>query len=362
MNAHENINEYIRSQMNICHKNGLDSCYKQVSDLFNTQFEYRSILQAFENTENYPEVFSRCHQVVHFIGQYAYKTNPDVRSLYQNGSSVCWGGFYHGVMEAYFTNNTYSDREQFILDIKNICGSESDYSARRLFAECLHGIGHAMMFVSNHDLLQALRWCDALTDIQSIRTCYGGVFMENSSSSTRTDSGHISNFIKDSDPLFPCNILEEKYLETCYQYQSSHFSQLTNYDLKKTVDLCLTVPTLYQPGCFMIIGSNQVGSTQETQIMAQNCALMPSFESEQECIRGVVSGLTGRYINQPNITKEFCNLVRDDHQKQCWINMGHGISDWSSDTSLTIRFCDMDNIAYTTWCKKGLDTLSSATQ
>ena len=358
INTGENESNYVRSQMTICYKNGSDVCYREVTSLLYAQFDYQTLLSALEGAQNYPEVFARCHAVTHFIGRSAYKTNPDIRNLYERGSPACWGGFYHGVIEAYFDERPYESEEQFARGIRNVCGSESDYSTPRFFHECLHGIGHAMMFVSDDNLPKSLRWCDKLPTNQKQGTCHGGVFMENSSSSTNTGSGHISKYIKNDDPLYPCDILEEKYLSICYQYQSSYFAQLVKHDWKKTGDLCLKVPKAYQLGCFRIIGSNQVGFTQDPKIMNQTCNSMPNSNAQDSCVLGVVSGLMGRYINKPNMAEQFCALVTNKHKQNCWTSIGSSLSSWSGDKSKVAHFCEINNEKHAAWCFEGLENVS----
>ncbi len=347
------IKNLVISEMTECNKTGLDECYENLAKKLYAEFDYKEIMLALSETENIPSVFSKCHELSHFIGRKAYKTTPNIKSLFEHASPACWGGFYHGVIEAYFDANPEDAKEKFAREIKDVCGKKEDYSVPRLFDECIHGIGHGVMFVTDNNLNQSLAWCDELPDEKVRNVCYGGVFMENSSSSTQTGSVGESEYLKEKDPLFPCNSLDEHYLKTCYQYQGSYFAFLAKWDLEKNADLCMLVPEKYRPGCFTIIGSNQVGGSQNVNEMKNTCDKMPDAY-KNDCVSGVVSGLTGRYINDPEKTLSFCSLVGYSFKQACFNQFGVALSSWSSDKKSLEKFCERKDFAEKVWCLEGL--------
>lgn len=352
-NPSVNADEMVISAMSVCYKTGTDDCYKNASEELYKKLGYKKLVLALETNQNVQEVFSRCHEVAHFVGRRAFEENPNIRDLYEHSSPACWGGFYHGVIESYFNVHPYKDPQEFVDRIKSVCGKVTDYSVPRLFSECTHGIGHGMMYVSDHDLLKSLKWCDELPDESSRTSCYGGVFMENSSSSTVTGSLHTSKYIKQDDPMYPCNILDKHYLNTCYQYQSSYFSQITHYDWDENAKLCLQVPEEYRSGCFMIIGSNQVGSTKNVEDMKNVCERMPN-DFKKDCVGGVVSGLTGRYMENSKITTDFCQMISPDLREVCFRQFGGGVSSWGTNKSSLYKYCNLGNNEYRAWCESGL--------
>ncbi len=352
----EDQNLYVRSQMMICYHNGLDDCYKDVADLFVNQFGYEAILGYFKDNEQFPEIFSRCHEVTHFIGRRAYEINSSVPDLYAHGNSACWGGFYHGVIEGYFgsknLNPNNSGDPRIAKEIINVCGKESDYTSPRFYSECVHGVGHAMMFITKADLPLSLSWCDKLNTLSDRVTCYGGVFMENSSSSTSID--HPSKYIKKDDSFYPCDSLGEKYLDTCYQYQSSYFAKLVNYNWSENAKICSEVPKSYQAGCFTVIGSNQVGSTQDILSMSKVCKAMPTASSKRQCVSGVISGLGGRYVLNTDKMVEFCNVVSSELSDICWISFGSAIRGWYPNISSAENLCKLKDTKKSFLCLSGL--------
>ena len=154
--------------------------------------------------------------------------------------------------------------------------------------------------------------------------------------------------------MYPCDALAQRYLEVCYQYQSSYFAQLTQYDWQKNAKLCQQVPILYQRGCFNIIGSNQVGSTQDYAKMQTACNLMPNINDVKICLLGVVDGLSGRYVGQVAKVSDFCLLLNSDVQKICYENLGRNILGWTSDHDKFASDCaELKKSKYVQWCLSG---------
>lgn len=336
------VNHTIRQELGICNANRLvDACFQASASKLLARWNYQVILTGLEQTEQYPEVFPRCHEFTHFLGRDTYSQIKNVGQLYSFHTSACHGGFYHGVIEGYFAAQHFSvaqaNDSQLAAQAQIVCGKPADYSVPRYYGECVHGIGHAMMYATNQNLPRSLGLCDSLsaTDRQ---TCYGGAFMENSSSSTSVD--HPTNYTKKDDPLFPCDTLASNYQETCYQYQSSYFAELTNSNWTEVAQLCLQVPTSYRDGCFTYIGTNQVGYTQDMSKIKTDCDSMPQANYQELCYQGVLISLGGRYVDQPQHMFNFCGLLDVASRPECYKKAGAIISTWSNTTSERIADCD----------------------
>ena len=352
----ENFDKYIRSQMHICFSNSVDerNCYKNVANLLGSQFDLPTILAGFTANEMSLEIFARCHEVTHYLGRKSYSETGAVAQSFEQCDGSCWGGCYHGVMEQYFDDRGFSstyttDTAGIKNELIRVCGTKEDYARPRVYSECLHGLGHAMMFITQANLPLSLTFCDSLKIKNERETCYGGIFMENSSSSTSED--HPTAYLRQDDAMYPCSILDEKYLKICYQYQSSYFMELSNRQWEGVVVLCHQVPEIYQAGCFQIMGSNQVGDTQDLEKARAVCNLIDEPKLERACITGVVSGLGGRYVGNPDFMIRFCSLVEEQHKERCYRQMGWGLASWSTDRTKQQTICDrMENTQYQNWC------------
>jgi len=240
-------------------------------------------------------------------------------------------------MEAYLKEKT--DQSGFDLNsqFSQICGKAEDYQKPLEYNECLHGMGHAAMFVTDMELKQSLKLCDTISDQQNKERCYTGVFMENSSSSTSSD--HASIYIKKDDPFYPCNSIDEKYQPLCWQYQSSYFSIISNQDWQKVAKFCLKIPTKYQDRCFRTIGTNQVGFTSFLETMKKDCDLMPSENFKNICVAGVVSSLSYRFVGDMQKMIDFCELSDSQNKESCFKQIGNGVLDWDKNKDVARKEC-----------------------
>lgn len=351
-------NEYVRSQMRICYEaGGKDDCYKQVAQLFSEQFGLKKTLELFQKNEVYPEIYARCHETTHYLSRNEYKKTGSIASVYDQCDSTCHGGCYHGVLEQHIKEKNLALAGLY-KEFPKVCGKLQDFSSPLVFNECLHGLGHAAMFVRDMEVPESLSLCEALEVQEAKERCWSGVFMENSSSSTNSD--HPGRWVKKDDPLFPCNALPEKYSKLCYRYQSSHFALITNHNWTETANLCLKVSQNYQDECFRTIGTNQVGFTQNPSLMRKNCSLMPNAHFEEICLQGVISSFAYRFVGDDTLMTNFCSGVSANYQEGCFKQMGTSVIDWSPDKKQAVALCEqITNAQFSSWCKNGINNFVS---
>lgn len=344
-------NLYIKNQLKRCFDiGGRDGCYKEAARVLFDNFGLKKTLGFLKDNENEKEVYARCHEVTHYLSRLEYEKQKSISKVYAQCDSTCHGGCYHGTLEAYLKEEQNSQRFNLSSQFPKVCGKLEDYQKPLEYYECLHGMGHAAMFVTEMELKESLSLCDTYSILGERERCYSGVFMENSSSSTSFD--HASVYLDKDDPLYPCNILEEKYQALCWQYQSSYFSIINEQDWQKVADLCLKVPETYQDMCFRTVGTNQVGFTQDLAVMKKDCEVMPTEQFQDICVLGVVSSLAYRFVGDMDKMVNFCNLVDQNHKETCFKQIGSGLLDWSADKNLAIKNCQkIKDSQNENWCR-----------
>ena len=338
--SNEQADTYVQQMMGICYQNGgKDDCYHKVADLFSQAFSLKDMLALFKKNENVKEVYARCHEVTHFLSRNELTKVKTIPAVYASCDSTCHGGCYHGALEQNLKDKQIAfGSNQVPAEISRLCEEVKSSDKPIIYYECLHGLGHAAMFVTDMDIPASLQLCDQLQEEGQRIRCYSGAFMENSSSSTNID--HPGRFIKADDPLYPCTILETKYLSTCYRYQSSYFALLTKNDWQKTAALCLQVPKEYQRECFQTIGTNQVGFTQDTEVMKADCAKMPTKAFKATCLQGIVISLVYRFVGDSNRIVSFCSSISDGEDRNaCFTQMGFSLRDWSTSQKDIEKWC-----------------------
>ena len=270
--------------------------------------ELMQLIQRLENED--PEIRRDCHPVVHAIGRETYRIKGNIHDSFSACDQTCHSGCYHGSVERFLRGEKlYAEvgRHPSTAELKQKAALACDPKLPvRLRFQCLHGLGHALMFFSRYQLLPSLQACDALPEDWSRSSCYGGVFMENVFNAT-PESRDLSPI----DYHYPCNKLAHQYRSECYVMQTSRMTEL-GLATERIFEECDRAGE-YRRQCMLSVGrdlSNDVrlGNSRET---AQKCQRV-SGDSRLACMQGVVYALIdntwdGRYalpfcatFTQPN--------------------------------------------------------------
>lgn len=298
-----------------------DRIQSELLDVYKTQ----TVLEAINDYDTY---FS-CHAFTHFIGRALYESTQSIPEAYSQINFTCHGGTYHGVIEAYL-----NDRPEGLLDftggqIEEICmesKTKTDKNPEAVESECFHGFGHAFMYVTDSNLKKSLELCDMIIP-QFQERCFGGAFMENSTSSTNVD--HPTQWLKEGDKFYPCTILSEKYLTQCYFYQSTYLLMTSDHNYQKVFGDCYTLDGKNRQYCYMGIGAILASVSNERSVQfASTVCNIPQGEARQLCIEGAVPSMLQRWGGNVEKIVEFCNLSAADLQEVCFLKLGTFAQSW----------------------------------
>jgi len=258
--------------------------------------ELMQLIQRLEKED--PEIRRDCHPVVHAIGRETYRIKGNIHESFAACDQTCHSGCYHGSVERFLRGeNLYAQvgKHPSTAELKQKAALACDPELPvRLRFQCLHGLGHALMFFSRYQLLSSLQACDGLPEDWSRSSCYGGVFMENVFNSTPE-----SRDLSPTDYHYPCNKLAAQYRSECYVMQTSRMTEM-GLGTERIFEECDRAGE-YRRQCVLSVGrdlSNDVrlGNSLAT---AQKCQLV-SGDSRLACMQGVVYALIdntwdGRY-------------------------------------------------------------------
>ncbi len=119
-------------------------------------------------------VIDDCHFVSHEVGHVAFNENPDViENLIGMDGTMCRGGYFHGVLSAYFHEVQEAD-ESFPSEYNTIC---NDLIGSSNYQDCVHGLGHGLVHYFGEDLDSSLEMCHDMSFYQN-RLCMKGVMMQ----------------------------------------------------------------------------------------------------------------------------------------------------------------------------------------
>ncbi len=250
------------------------------------------------------------HVYTHAIGIEAYRENPSMPDVFPECTALFQSGCYHGVIQAHFMAAGQVEGEDLNALCKRYKGESGD---RWILFQCLHGLGHGLTMFYSHHLPRALEGCDLLTEWWDRQSCYGGAFMENITNATSphhpaselaaadhtdgTEFGHVESeptegaredaataqadgtetggaahehsemadvaaaadleawkALDAEDPLFPCSVLEERYLHQCYLMQTSAILYHNGWDIAGAARTCDSAPESMRPICYQSLG------------------------------------------------------------------------------------------------------------
>ena len=258
--------------------------------------EALQLIRRFEAED--PELRRDCHPVVHAIGRETFQLKGNIHDSFSACDQTCHSGCYHGAVERFLRGDeiysqTYKHPSQAELKQKAAAACDPNTPVRFRY-QCLHGLGHAILFFSLYQLQSSLDICDALDEDWSRSSCYGGVFMEN----VFNASNEKQNF-SPTDYHAPCNQLADKYRQDCYIMQTSRMAEM-GLSTERMLEECAKAG-VYRVACTLSIGrdlSNEVRVGQPRTV-ARKCELAHD-SSRLACMQGVVYALVdntwdGRY-------------------------------------------------------------------
>jgi hypothetical protein len=262
-----------------------------------------------------PQVEGDCHRIAHTIGSASLaRFQGDVGKAFVNGSSSCWSGYYHGILERAFVGaSTKSDVAGVA---RGVCEGADVRTTTWLAYQCVHGLGHGLMITSSYDLPFSLSVCDRLATSWDQISCTGGVFMENISSSY----GIKSRWLRDDNLVYPCNTVKNRHKQYCYLMVTSRILQANGYDWKAAARLCNEVERAWVNTCFESFGRDASGHTRQTPSkIIPLCRIAGAHE--RECVYAAARDMTANYGNGVRAAT-LCERVREGLRERCFYGIG----------------------------------------
>jgi hypothetical protein len=289
------------------------SCYKEY---YRDLTERKGARVAFDDLKKeyaaIAYVRSQCHPLTHVIGRVAGEKAASVADAFVGGDSFCWSGYYHGVMESVVAK---VGLENVPKQLDAICAKipgREHYSFD--YYNCVHGLGHGLMEVSQDELFDSLALCDHLVGRWEQESCWGGVFME---SIIADATGRPMKYLKPSDPIYPCNAVDEKYKERCYMMQTSYMMKTTGSNFEKIFAICRTADANYRATCYQSAGRDASGSTTSDPERTKNiCLLGANAEEQGNCVTGAAKDFVS-YHHSDIQAKVFCEMLPAGLAKDC---------------------------------------------
>ena len=325
-----------------------------------------------------PAVRAQAHVLTHAIGINAYSPGETFTDVFEECTELFQSGCYHGVVQAYFIATGEPSAEM----VAGLCEPyEADPADRWLLFQCLHGLGHGLTMYYGHHLPMALEGCDLLTTRWNRDSCYGGAFMENvvnaiaphhpaaelasagaamedgSGEATEASdhgagahahgamaegmAGGVEPFepMRADDPHYPCSILDDKYLTSCYLMQTSAMLWLNDGDIADAASSCLDAPDGWRDDCFVSLGRDISGRT----LLDEDDARLECQKSPEDYRGWCYAGVVKNFVDVTATTEagfSFCRTIEDWAKPRCHQAMGEELYSLYADEAGRREACE----------------------
>jgi len=227
--------------------------------------------------------------------------------------------------------------------------------------------------IYEHDLRKALAGCDQLLDSWDRRSCYGGAFMENIVNVTNPhhpahdlgamhdehmagmDHGPKTKFkaIDPADPLYPCSILSEQYLESCYEMQTSVMLYLNHGDMAAAAKTCDGAPGRMRYVCYQSLGRDISSYSLQDHAKAIEMCSLGTPKYQPWCYVGLVKNFIDLNA-RANDGLSFCRKVtREENKIKCYEAVGEEIGTLRNDSAGRTALCATAEPLYLDACLFG---------
>ncbi|OGG51174.1 hypothetical protein A2704_02935 [Candidatus Kaiserbacteria bacterium RIFCSPHIGHO2_01_FULL_54_36b] len=293
----------------VCEREKMNNfeCYQ---DHYTSVIKNKGIAAAFDdikaryNTNAY--VKAQCHPLSHVIGRVAADSFESVGEAYASGDGFCWSGYYHGVLESFVGKIGLSNLTSRLNDV---CASVKDKASYGFdYYNCVHGLGHGIMAITDDELFTSFSYCDRLNGAWEQESCASGAYMEN----VIVDGlNHFTKYLRPAEPLYPCTASPEKYKRTCYLMQTSYVLKINQGDFKNLFSVCAGAEEAYRMACWQGLGRDASGRSSSDIAQTKATCLLGNTEEEQtHCVIGAVKDFIS-YFHSDTQAKRFCSAFED---------------------------------------------------
>ncbi len=291
-----------------------------------------------------------CHRIAHMIGSASLaRFHGDVPKAFARGSSLCWSGYYHGILEHALAGA--QTKAQYAAVSRRVCSGSEIRKTTWLAYQCVHGLGHGLMLQSGYDLPFSLSICDRLRTHWDQVSCTGGVFMENINAANGSAYGQKTQWLKKSDLVYPCDAVSKRHKLYCYLMVTSRILDANGYDWKATVRICNGVEKGWVSTCFQSYGRDADGFTrQDAPKVLSLCQLADAHQSD--CLYGAARDMTANYSSGVQAAG-LCNQAPAGLRRRCFYGIGTIVSGFTSAGSGAEPACKELTRRYRQACLRG---------
>jgi hypothetical protein len=364
-------------------------CYEEIFLLATERGKVRLAMDALSVLDRKdPDLKRSGHDYTHVVGINAWEPGKDVSAIYEQCTSLYQSGCYHGVVQAYLAaQGTDSTVVAALCDQIAVA-----HTVAWLRFQCVHGLGHGLVQTQSLHLPKALRGCDWLGTRWDRESCYGGAFMEfilagrgqshhphmrkwaaKGAADHGEHAGHDAgehaehqmtaqsgNTAADTfltrdrkDPLFPCSVLHERYLQSCYGMQAGIIIETAGADFGRIAGACDVAPEHVRGSCYQGIGTYVSGFFVLDPAKADHACSLGSPRWRSWCYVGVVKNFID-VTSRAQTGLDFCRRLTDPQiATHCYVGVGEEMGVLLPNLDVREQECAKAGPTYTPACRYG---------
>ncbi len=201
----------------------------------------------------------------------------------------------HGVLMEAFTaeDNAHISLEDLKEKTSTLCTSD-DVTDQYRTGDCIHGVGHAFMYLAEYKIPDAIAYCDLFDAYPERYYCATGAYMEYVTEKDAEDQVNPKH-----SPFYPCDT--SPYPAACFRYKMTHvLSRMYSAEvpLKTVSDACEQLDGKYETACFHGLGNAHMGYVAAGKIGLDAVCRAGTFDDIAACIDGAMERLAKFYPNR----------------------------------------------------------------
>ena len=356
-----------------CHARGVQlvPCVSAKLDSLAAKGEVKvamTVLNLMEATDQ--DIKRNGHVFAHGIGITAEKGGGDIAKMFSQCDATNESGCYHGVLQSFFNAQKSIGQSTITAVCSPFRGEHAD---RFLLFQCVHGTGHGLTMYYGHDLPRALSDCDRFGEQWDQMSCYGGAFMENivnvqMKSGDQHDlsahegmhmegmgGGAESKFkaVDKGDLLYPCDIMADRYLYSCYEVQTMAILYFNGGDLGSAAKTCDTAPRAMRYVCYQSLGRDISGFALDSRPKAIEMCNLGTPQYVPWCVFGLAKSLVDKNAKSDEGIALCKELTVANQKLKCYEGVGEMIATLRNDLTQRHELCKVSESGYVDACEFG---------
>ena len=278
-------------------------------------------------------IWPKGHSQAHDLGKVLYAQLNDMGESLRVCSDRMYSGCMHGVLMEAFASATSGSSQPINMEslkgaIAHLCYTNKQMIKSHSPGDCAHGVGHALMFLTEYDVPDAIHACKELEDTAMAYYCATGAYMEYVAEHDRVDAQTKSLFYPCDSSDYPAACARYKMYRVAERYeQSNKGPEVMRKD-------CEQLQGTYRLGCFHGLGNAYLWAVLDGTYSLKAICVHGTEEEQYMCIEGVMERMS-KYAH--TTAGQFCDDLEARNRATCLQAVEQGMYDMDKDFTLYVQ-------------------------